>query len=161
MRYARASLGRTAFRILAPSAVLTVSAASLVWAGGRFVPPVKDPVVAKECSACHMAYPAGFLSAASWSAIVAGLDNHFGENASVDAATAAALKAYLSTNAERGDTRSPKTGTAALRITELDWFLKRHGKNRLSPERLQRKGAKSAAQCNACHKQAEQGYYED
>lgn len=147
--------------IIATAAVLLLSAVTLNWANARFVAPVQNPLVAKECGACHMAYPAGLLPAASWSAIVAGLDNHFGENASVDAATATTLKAYLTANAERGDARSAKTGAVALRITELDWFLRRHGKNRLSPERLQRKGAKSAAQCNACHKQAEQGQFDE
>lgn len=38
-------------------------------ADGLRLAPVKDPVVAKECSACHMLYPAGLLPARSWSAI--------------------------------------------------------------------------------------------
>ena len=145
----------------AAAAVFGLGAVTLSWAGGRFIPPVRDAVVAKECGACHMTYPAGLLPAASWSAIVAGLDNHFGENASVDAATAVKLKAYLTQNAEAGKAVNARTGAVPLRITEVDWFVRRHSKNRLSPERLQRKGAKSAAQCQACHNQAEQGYFED
>ena len=157
MPVSRATLVST----FAAAAVLGLGTATLGWAKGRFFAPVKDPVIAKECGACHMAYPAGLLPAASWSAIVAGLDNHFGENASVDAAMAAKLTAYLTKNAEAGKAVSARTGTVALRITEIDWFVQRHGKNRLSPERLARKGAKSAAQCQACHNQAEQGYFED
>ena len=143
---------------LIPAALFTAGAATLAFA--RFVPPVRDPVVAKECSACHMLYPAGLLPASSWSALVAGLDNHFGENASVDVATAAKLANYLKQNAEPAS-RGSATGATVLRITELDWFKRRHGKNRLSPERLARKGAKSGAQCDACHQGAAQGEFKE
>ena len=124
--------------------------------------PVADPVVAKECRACHMLYPAGLLRAESWQRIVGGLQNHFGENASVDAATAQQLVVYLTANAARPGRRD--TGltveTAPLRITELPWYVAEH-RGRLTPARLQRKGAKSAADCVACHRQAETGYFDD
>ena len=158
MLISRSTAYSSALRLLIPAIVLTAGVATVAMA--RFVPPIKDPVVAKECSACHMPFPAGLLPAPSWSALVAGLDNHFGENASVDAATAAKLSAYLTQNAEPA-TRGSATGAPVLRITELDWFKRKHGKNRLSPERLARKGAKSAAQCEACHQGAVQGEFKD
>jgi hypothetical protein len=46
--------------LLAAMISLTV-APSITWADGLKVAPVKDPLVAKECSACHMLYPAGLL----------------------------------------------------------------------------------------------------
>ena len=152
------NFGPRALRALMPTTVFALGAATLGYA--RSVPPVSDPVVAKECSACHMPYPAGLLPAASWSALVAGLDNHFGENASVDAATAAKIAAYLTQNGESANRGSAK-GATALRITELDWFKRRHGPRRLSPERLARRGAKSGAQCDACHQGAAQGEFRE
>ena len=60
-----------------------------------FIPPVDHPATGEECSACHMAYPPSLLPARSWSAIMTGLDDHFGENAMLDEATRAEIEAYL------------------------------------------------------------------
>jgi hypothetical protein len=70
-----------------------------VAADGLRIPPVKDAVVAKECGACHMVYPAGLLPARSWSAMTAKLADHFGDNAELDAATAKRITDYLTANA--------------------------------------------------------------
>jgi len=40
-----------------------------------------------ECAACHMAYPTGFLPERSWQKMMGSLDDHFGENAELDATT--------------------------------------------------------------------------
>ena len=145
---------------VAAAVLATTSTVVSTVAFARFVPPVKDFLVAKECGACHMAYPAGLLPAASWSAIVRGLDDHFGENASVDAAVAVKLTAYLTQNAEPAARTGAQAG-AVLRITEMDWFKRRHRKNRVAPATLQRKGAMSAAQCQSCHEDAERGDFKD
>ena len=137
---------------VAGSAVL----ATRLFAEGRYY-PVTDPVTAKECSACHMLYPAGLLAASSWKRIVDGLANHFGENASVDAATAKKLADYLTAN---GGSESYGGGASPLRITELGWFQKEHGR-RITPASLQRTGAKSAADCLSCHKDGERGNFDD
>lgn len=122
--------------------------------------PVKDAVVAKECSACHIAFPAGLLPADSWTAMMSGLNDHFGENASLDAATAQRITEYLTANAARP---SRKTATAGgpppLRISELPWFKKEH--DEVTPAMLKRRNAKSISDCKACHKDAERGIFED
>ena len=139
--------------------------ASTALADGRTVPPIRDPLVAKECGACHMPYPAGLLPAASWAGIVDGLGNHFGENASLDATAAAQIKTYLTTNAAAGwreSLRNLRSGTvvsdASLRITAQPWFQRKHAR-RAAPENLQRRGAKSIGDCAACHRGAVQGNY--
>lgn len=49
-----------------------------------------------------------------------------------------------------------------IRITELTCFLRKHDKKgRIAPATLQRRGAKSPADCKACHDQAEKGYFDD
>jgi hypothetical protein len=44
----------------------------------------------------------------------------------------------------------------------MPWFLRKHDKKgRIAPDTLKRRGAKSPADCKACHQAAEQGYFED
>ncbi len=60
---------------------------------------------------------------------MSGLENHFGEDASLDEATARHFTDYLVRNSGRD-----KRGKAPLRITELRWFVHEH-KRRFPPER--------------------------
>ncbi|MEJ2118407.1 MAG: diheme cytochrome c [Alphaproteobacteria bacterium] len=126
--------------------------------------PVTDPVVIKECGACHMVYQPGFLPAASWTKIMADLKNHFGENAVLDPAIAKPIEAYLTANAARNSRRmrAASGNEPPLRISETAWFKRKHNKRgRSSPENLKRHNAKTIAQCKACHRDADKGYYED
>ncbi len=155
-----------------PLAVAPVLAALLfaapLAADGPRLAPVKDPVVAKECSACHMLYPAGLLPARSWSAMTADLANHFGDNAELDAATAKRIADYLAANAADKARRSGEVlrGLAPTvvpaRITELPWWTRKHEKrDRVTPATLARKGAKFKGDCKACHEDAERGLFDD
>jgi hypothetical protein len=140
-------------------------AVSPVLAGDDMMPPVKDAATIKECGACHMVFQPAFLPARSWEKMMGGLKDHFGENAELNAATAQGITDYLTANAnDKGKSRGKELSAseAPLRITETPWFKHKHGKkDRLSPATLKRRGAKSAADCKACHKEADKGYYED
>jgi hypothetical protein len=132
------------------------------------VAPVKDPVVIKECGACHMVFQPIFLPARSWQKMMAGLKDHFGENAELDEATAKGIEEYLTANAgDRGYFRGHALRGLAgadvpLRISETPWFMRKHEKRgRISPAALQRAKAKSKSDCIACHKDANKGDYED
>jgi hypothetical protein len=137
-------------------------------ADGPSTPPVKDAATAKECSACHMPYPAGLLPARSWTRLMSELKNHFGENAELDDAARQAIAGYLTANAADRRSGSGKilvglsAEAAPLRISELPWFLRKHEKKgRTAPDTLKRRGAKSPADCRACHPQAERGQFDD
>ncbi len=161
-----------AIRSIAAAALTTLalcaSSASASRADGMTIPPVKDPIVAKECSACHMLYAPGLLPARSWTKLVTGLKEHFGENAELDADTAAKISAYLEQNAADQAGRNakvlrdlPKTAEP-LRITELPWWRRKHErKDRVAAATLVRKGAKFKGDCAACHKGAEKGIFDD
>ena len=131
---------------------------------GKRMSPVNHAAAQAECSACHLAYPAGFLPARSWIAIMATLDDHFGENAAVDEATRAEIEAYLVTNAAdatgriSGMLRGVAPDTTPLRISELPWFIRAHSEE-VSPQMKQKAG--SMANCTACHRAAAQGSFED
>src|SRR4249920_3803985 len=60
---------------------------------GRIV--ADNAVWRAECGSCHVAYPPSLLSAEQWRAHMASLKRHFGSDASVDAAAAAEIGAFL------------------------------------------------------------------
>ncbi len=149
-------------------AAITIAASGSVTAEGSNFGPIKDATVLKECGACHMSFPAGLLPARSWTAIMAGLKDHFGENAELDAETARRIGDYLAANAadNRGTRsnvqRGPQQITTALRITELPWWLQKHEKKgRVAPATLKRRGAKLKSDCVACHVDAARGLFDD
>ncbi|VAW22082.1 Ni,Fe-hydrogenase I cytochrome b subunit [hydrothermal vent metagenome] len=103
---------------------------------------------ANECSACHFPYPAGLLPAASWKKIMGDLQNHFGEDASLDEKVRANIQSYLVANAGRGnvDANNPP-----LRITELTWFKQVHSEGEVLGLK-QRLNVNSFVDCGACHR---------
>lgn len=144
---------------------LLLSQAAVRPAAAETFAPVTDPVVQKECRACHMLYQPGLLPAASWQRLMTGLKDHFGENAELDQPTTDAVLAYLTANAAK-PLPPQKAGTTAseppIRIIEMPWYVrKHHRKDRISPASLARNKAKSPSDCVACHKQAEAGDYGD
>ena len=88
---------------------------------------------------------------------MAGLDRHFGTDASVDARTAAEIGAFLEGNAGRGRKRGSDSGT--LRISETPWFRRKHDEVAASTWKNAR--VKSAANCSACHGGAERGDFDE
>jgi nitrate/TMAO reductase-like tetraheme cytochrome c subunit len=110
-----------------------------------------------ECSGCHIAYPPSFLTARSWRALMAGLDKHFGSDASVDEADAKEILAFLEKNADRRHLRVP--GKPVLRITETRWFKSAH--DEVSPRDWKRPQVKSPANCGACHSRADLGDFNE
>lgn len=118
--------------------------------------PIRNEKWISECSACHVAYPPQLLTASSWRAVMAGLDRHFGVNASLDAATARELQVFAEANSATG---KRATGETTLRITDTRWFKRKH--DELPAGVWKRPAIKSAANCAACHADAERGVYNE
>ena len=139
-------------------AVAGFAASTGAIASGPKLPAAANPAWKSECGSCHVAYPPGLLPAASWRAVMAGLDRHFDTDATIDAPTATAIEAFLVANAGRDRSPSP-TAEPVLRITETRWFRKEHDE---VPAALWRSAAvKSPANCAACHTRAEDGDYSE
>jgi hypothetical protein len=120
-------------------------------------PAVVDAKWATECSACHVAYPARYLPAESWRAIMSGLDKHFGSNASLDDTTAREITAYLEKNAS---TRKHNVSAKpVLRITETRWFESEH--REVAARHWKSPRVKSRANCGACHTTADRGDFSE
>lgn len=96
-----------------------------------------------ECGSCHVAYPPALLPAQSWRAVMAGLDRHFGSDASLDPKPRAEIEAFLLKNAGRDRSSSD---SAPLRITATAWFKHEHGVMPASSK------AKGWPDCAACHR---------
>ena len=115
------------------------------------VPRVTHAATREECGECHMAFQPALLPADSWRGIMASLADHFGEDASLEAELVTEIEAYLVQNAGQGD-------GAKLRITEQRWFRHEHD----FPDRVWlRPDVRSRANCEACHRDAARGSYED
>lgn len=108
-----------------------------------------------ECGSCHVAFPPRMLPAASWREMMAGLDKHFGTDASLDAPTATEIGAFLEQHASTR--KLEPTAKPVLRISELRWFVREH--RRVSDNTW--KLVKSPANCAACHTKAESGDYRE
>lgn len=144
------------------SALCLASLAGIALADERMA-IVTDELTKKECTACHMAFPAGFLPKRSWEAMMGNLKDHFGEDASLNAEATAAIKEYLvahaadSSGKARGFARGIAADQTPLRITELPRFKREHGT--FSEATMKKVG--SMSNCAGCHRGAEQGNYDD
>jgi len=137
--------------------------------GGRpTVAPVNNPQYAAECGSCHMAYPPGLLPARSWQKLMAGLADHFGENAELAPDVAKSLSEYLASNGADHATalrseriaRTLQSEQAPLRVTELPFFAREHNE---VPARISTGNpkVKSMSNCNACHTRAAAGSFSE
>jgi hypothetical protein len=138
------------------------------WGSGSRVAAADNPVYREECGSCHMAYPPGLLPAASWDRIMNGLNDHFGDNAGLDAATKTEITRYLTEHSADGSAyrhsrrllRTLAPDSIPLRITQTPYI--RHEHNEL-PARVVvgNPDVRSLSNCNACHTQAEQGSFSE
>lgn len=152
--------------------VLVVGLSALIFtkarAGGDdFFPPVADAVTAEECGSCHLAFPPAMLPSASWRRMMTELDDHFGDDASVEAESAARITRYLTDNAaDTGGRRHGRklikgvpAGASPQRITELPKWVHEH--DEVPQREWKHKDVGSKANCPACHVDAKLGYFED
>jgi len=99
---------------------------------------------------------------------MSGLEDHFGDNAELDAETEKSITDLLLVNsADRSDyrrarkfNRSIQYNDAPLRISETPYFRHEHDE---IPDRMVTGNpeVKSFSHCNACHSRAEQGSFNE
>ncbi len=143
--------------MMALAAALLLACAPRVQAdeGGARVPVL--PLYQQECSACHVAYPARGLPAASWQRLMGNLPRHFGTDASLDAASLREISGWLQTHAATGQRASDQP--ADDRLTRTRWFVREH--DEISPAVWRRASIGKASNCAACHTQAAQGRFSE
>jgi mono/diheme cytochrome c family protein len=117
------------------------------------------PVYKQECSACHVAYPAGMLPAASWKRLMGGLNKHYGTDASLDEKSLAEISGWLDGHA--GTYKRVSEMPPDDRITKSAWFIRKHNEREVSPAVWKRASVGSASNCIACHTNAAQGSFSE
>lgn len=115
---------------------------------------VDNATYRNECGSCHIAYPPALLGAIDWRGLLAGLDRHFGTDASLDAGARKEITAYLERAAGQ-----PRRGATALRISDTAWFRREHDEVRAAT--WKRAAVQSASNCGACHRQADRGDFSE
>lgn len=125
--------------------------------GGRPMPANPPAAYTQECASCHLAYPPGLLPARSWQRLMSSLDRHYGSDASLDAATLQQLSGWLQTHA--GTSKRVSDMPPQDRITRSVWFERKH--RRIDPAVWRLPSVKGAANCAACHAEADRGVFDD
>jgi cytochrome b len=122
-----------------------------------------DATYAKECGACHSPHHPSLAPAGTWKKIMSGLDDHFGDNASLTPELTRRLTAYLTLNAAGAwDTRPAHAFRTAdprepLRITATRIWKRIHRK--IPDETFKSKPVGGKLNCSNCHGDAETGRF--
>lgn len=123
------------------------------------------PTYQQECGVCHNAFHPGLLPTASWRRLMSSLAEHFGEDVSLESATTRTLLVWLVENAaETFDTESANrfrivAPQESYRITATPYWVRKHAS--LPPAVFRRQRIHSQANCEACHRDAASGRFDD
>ena len=153
----RTAATRAVVATLLSTLCCAVLPASALADSGRAMPQPVPAAYTQECAACHLAYPPGLLPARSWQRMMGGLAQHYGSDASLDAATRQPIDAWLQANA--GTYKRVAEEPPQDRITRSAWFTRKH--REIDPAVWRLASVRSAAQCAACHTDAERGRFDD
>ncbi|UHD18500.1 diheme cytochrome c [Thiocapsa bogorovii] len=133
--------------------------------------PVVNAIYNAECGSCHMAYQPGLLPPRAWAEIVTptALANHYGDDASLTEDLRTEISAFLGASSAdlalqgdplRLDASGSNTGRALPRISATANFKNEHDE---IPSRLVAGNPEvgSFSKCNACHRGATEGNYNE
>jgi cytochrome b len=156
----RLAVALVAIALAASGAVIATLAARP--ASGVPTAPL-DPLYRAECGSCHTPYHPTLLPRESWRLVMAGLAEHFGDNATLDAATAGRLSAYLNANAaETADTKAANLlrrvdPAKPMEISATPFW--RHVHRGIRDDVFASKAVGRPGACAACHADAETGRF--
>jgi len=125
------------------------------------------PLFVEECASCHTLYPPFLLPRASWKKMMTTLEDHFGDDASLEKKDRLSIETYLLQHSAESSTKesafyilkSVNGKKDIIAITETPYWKRRH--QVIDPKDFNRTNVRSKANCKACHGQFEQGLLED
>ncbi len=142
--------------------IVLVSLSATALADKLRLPVDAPPAFQAECASCHVAFPPQLLTGEDWRRVMASLDKHYGDNASLDEPTRRTIQDFLVRNAG-SPSKVGAGGTARPgeppRLTETSWFQRKH--REVSRSDWSHPKVKTPANCAACHTQAAQGSYRE
>ncbi len=118
----------------------------------------KPPAALQQCGDCHMVFPSRMLPSRSWAAILAKMDDHFGEDAAISKDDLDEIRNFLTSHAADSPDATPRErhylsallpSSTPLRITAMPWWNQMHAD--FNFEGAKHSQVKSAANCLACH----------
>ncbi len=122
-----------------------------------------------ECGDCHEAYHPSLLPRASWAMLMVNLEDHFGEDASLDQDITAGIASHLdSYAAEAWDTEASNRFSilspelllpAPYQISATPYWQRKH--EDISAEVFKRKSIANKSNCASCHRDAATGHFHD
>lgn len=128
--------------------------------------PEADPTWSAECGDCHLPYPPDLLPARSWTRMIDGSADHFGEDLALAPETRSTIRGWLEARAAERDAtehawrihRSVPEDLAPQRITELDWWTRAHAA--VPVEAFEEPAVGTRGRCQACHPDAARGAFQ-
>ncbi|MDH5749955.1 MAG: hypothetical protein OEY85_11665, partial [Rhodospirillales bacterium] len=126
---------------------------------------VSNTLYERECGDCHHGLHPSLLPEKTWTTVMDGLSNHFGEDATLSAETKEELSRYLVENsADHWDTKGanlfrPPAPDDPLRITATKRWRRIH--RELAPEIFKNPKVGGKTNCAACHGDAATGMFAD
>lgn len=147
--------GRRVRAVLAAAAWVAFGGAATAAAPSAAMAPL--PAYQQECGACHVAYPAGMLPAASWKRLLGSLGQHFGVDASLEAPAQQEIGDWLALHG--GTFRHATEAPPHDRITQSRWWLRQH--DEVASATFSRKAVGGASNCAACHPGAARGKFSE
>ena len=117
-----------------------------------------------ECGDCHDAHHPSLRTAVDWRTMVAGLADHFGEDASLEKETVGEIRHFLEVNAAttfdtEAANRIGRAATRTGRMTDTDYWKARH--KAIDSSLFRTKAVGSRINCAACHADAATGRFDD
>ncbi|MDH4944050.1 cytochrome b/b6 domain-containing protein [Sulfurimonas sp. C5] len=126
----------------------------------------EHPLFENECRSCHTLYPPYLLPKASWVKLMDNLENHFGDDASLEATDTVFIKDYLVNNAAEDSTKEAAFKILksmkekdTIAITKTSYWKRRH--QEIDQEIFASAEVKAKSNCKACHNNIEQGLLND
>lgn len=134
------------------------------------LPAVVNATYNQECGACHLAYQPELLPRTAWAQLLTteALQQHYGDDASLPEALLTEIRAFLGVNtaaiaapSDAGDAQPSATLANSLpRITTSQAFQRKHDEIPLAWV-MENPEVGSFSQCNACHRKAAEGDYNE
>lgn len=120
-----------------------------------------------ECGDCHLAFHPSLLPARSWQRMMEQQEEHFEEDLALDEETIDEIRVFLTENSSekgltefaRWITREVPANEVPMRITEINYWQRKH--KDINEAYWSSSLVGSKANCSACHRDAEQGWFED
>ena len=120
----------------------------------------------EECSSCHVLYPPFLLPRTSWEKMMDDLENHFGDDASLEVEDMLSIKSYLLSHAANNSTKEAAhyilesiENNDTIAITKTPYWIKRH--KEIDKEIFFGKKVGKKSNCKACHTNFESGLLND